>query len=139
MLRVYGENLIGEKFVSHIWDGGHFAKDALRAKDGRKIEVVYQGEWNDDSGADFRNAEIKIDGQVQRGDVELHVRSSHWRVHHHNVDPRYNKTILHVVLWDDSIRLLTRKQNGELIPTLILYDYLDSSIGKLWKTIEEDA
>jgi len=137
MMKVYGESFIGEKFVSHIWDGGHFAKDALRAKDGRKIEVIYQGQWNDDSGADFRNAEIKIDGQIRKGDVEVHVRSSHWRVHHHDVDPRYNNTILHVTMWDDGISLLTRKQNGQCIPTLILYDYLDSSIGKLWKTIEE--
>jgi len=135
-MRVYGESFIGEKFVSHIWDGGHFAKDALRAKDGRKIEVISRGQWNYDSGADFRNAEIKVGDQVQKGDVEIHVRYSHWRVHHHDVNPRYNSTILHVVMWDDGIKLLTRKQNGELIPTLILCDYLDSSIGKLWKTIE---
>jgi hypothetical protein len=137
MMKVYGESFIGEKFVSHIWDGGHFAKGALRAKDGRNIEVIYQGQWNDDSGADFHNAEIKIDGQIRKGDVEVHVKNSHWRVHHHDVDPRYNNTILHVTMWDDGISLLTRKQNGERIPTLILYDYLDSSIGKLWKTIEE--
>jgi hypothetical protein len=137
MMKVYGESFIGEKFVSHIWDGGHFRNDDLRAKDGRKIEVIYQGQWNDDSGADFRNAEIKIDDQIQKGDVEVHVRSSHWRVHHHDVDPRYNSTILHVTMWDDGISLLTRKQNGELIPTLVLYDYLDNSIGKLWRTIEE--
>ena len=51
--RVYGESFIGEKFVSHIWDSGHFAKDALRAKDGRRIEILHQGQWNDDAGADF--------------------------------------------------------------------------------------
>ncbi len=136
--RIYAENFIGEKFVSHIWDGGHFAKDSLRSKDGRKIEVLYQGKWNDDSGADFHDAEVKIDGQIQKGDVEVHVRGSDWRVHHHDVDPKYNNTILHVVMWDDSFNLLTRKQNGEHIPTIVLYDYLDSSIGKLWKRIEEE-
>ena len=134
---MYGESFIGEKFVSHIWDGGHFAKNALRAKDGRKIEVIYQGLWNDDAGADFRDAEIRIDGQAQKGDVEIHVKSSYWRMHHHDINPRYNSTILHVVMWDDGSSLLVRKQNGERIPTLILYDYLDSSIGKLWKAIEE--
>ncbi len=137
MMRVYGESFISEKFVSHIWDGEHFTKDVLRAKDGRKIEVIYKGQLNDDAGADFRNAEIRIDGETQKGDIEIHVRNSHWRVHHHDVNPRYNSTILHVVMWDDGIKLLTRKQNGEFIPTLILCDYLNSSIGKLWKTIEE--
>lgn len=139
MPKVYGEKFIGEKFVSHIWDGGHFAKNALRTKDGRRLKVIYKGQWNEDSGADFRNAEIRINGQVQKGDVEVHVKGSHWRVHHHDVNPIYNNTILHVTMWDDSISLLTRKQNGERIPTLILYDYLDNSIGKLWKTIEADA
>ena len=101
--RVYGESFIGEKFVSHIWDSGHFAKDALRAKDGRELEVLHHGQWNDDAGADFCNAEVRIDGQVWKGDVEVHVRGSLWRVHHHDVDPRYNSTILHVVMWDDGI------------------------------------
>ena len=134
-MKIYAENLISEEFVSHIWNSGHFAKDALRAKDGRKIEVIRQGRWNNDSGADFRDAEIKIDGQISRGDVELHVRGSHWRLHHHHINPRYNSTILHVVMWDDGISLLTRKQNGERIPTLVLCDYLNSPIGRLWKTI----
>ena len=43
-----------------------------------------------------------------------------------------------MAMWDDSISLLIRKQNGERIPTLVLYDYLDSPIGKLWKAIEND-
>lgn len=139
MLRVRNEAFISEKFVSHIWDGGHFTKEALRAKDGRRIEVIYQGQWNDEEGADFNNAEIKINGQIFRGDVEIHVRGSHWRMHNHDLDPIYNSTILHVVMWDDSIKLLTKKQNGELIPTLVLYDFLDSSIGKLLKTIEKGS
>ena len=134
--KVYGESFINEKFVSHIWEGEHFAKEALRAKDGRKIEVIYQGQRNDDAGADFHSAEVKIDGQIHNGGIEIHVRSSHWRVHHHDVNPKYNDTILHVAMWDDSMNLLTRKQNGERIPTLILYDHLGSSIGKLWKMIK---
>ena len=133
---MHRDSSIDERFVSYIWDNGHFAKGAMRAKDGRKIEVIYQGQRNDDSGADFHNAEIRVDGQTHKGDVEVHVKNSHWRAHRHNVNPRYNNTILHVAMWDDSISLLTRKQNGEYVPTLVLYDYLDDSIGKLWKAIE---
>lgn len=134
--KVYRDSSIDENFVSHIWDSGHFAKDALRTKDGRNLEVIYHGEKNDDSGADFHNAEIRIDGRICKGDVEIHVKNSHWRAHRHHTNPRYNSAILHVAMWDDSISLLTRKQNGEYIPTLVLYDYLEGSIGKLWKTIE---
>ena len=133
---MYTGSSIDEKFVSRIWDSGRFTLDALRAKDGRKIEVIYRGRRNDDSGADFHNAEIRVDGLLQKGDVEIHVKNSHWRAHRHNTNPRYNNTILHVAMWDDCISLLIRKQNGERIPTLVLYDYLDRPIGKLWKTIE---
>lgn len=135
-MRLYRDTSVGEKFVSHVWNGGHFVKDNLRTKDGRRLAVVNQGQWNDDEGADFHNAEIEIGDKIYKGDVEIHVRGSHWRIHHHDIDPLYNNTILHVVMWDDTIRLLTRKQNGEFIPTLVLYDHLDMPIGKLRKQIE---
>ena len=135
---MYRGNSVDEKFVSRVWDSGRFSEDTLRAKDGRKIEVICRGQMNDDSGADFHNAEIRVDGLLQKGDVEIHVKNSHWRAHRHSANPRYNNTILHVAMWDDCINLLTRKQNGEHIPTLVLYDYLDSPIGKLWKIIENN-
>jgi hypothetical protein len=134
-LRARGQ-YINEEFVARIWDKCYLYKDILRAKDGRRIEVVYQGQRNSDSGADFQGAEIKIDGKLYKGDIEVHVRNSHWRVHRHHTDSRYNNTILHVAMWDDGTNLLTKKQSGELIPTLILYDYLNSSIGNLWKKLE---
>ena len=130
------DDSVDEKFVSHVWGRGHFTKDNLRAKDGRRIELISRGQRNDDSGADFRNAEIRIGGQLQKGDVEIHVKNSHWRAHRHDANPNYNDTILHVVMWDDCIGLLTRKQNGERIPTLILCDHLDRPIGMIWKTLE---
>ena len=129
---------IGEKFVSHVWDGGHFIKTNLRAKDGRELEILHPGEWNTDAGADFRNARIKIDGETFIGDIEIHVKNSDWRIHHHDRNPKYNSTILHVAFWDGGISLLTRKQNGEYIPTLILCDYIDRSIGRMWRIIENE-
>jgi hypothetical protein len=129
---------IVENFVNHVWDKGYFIKNNLRAKDGRKIEILCPGEWNTDSGADFRNASIKVDGEICKGDVEVHVRSSDWRIHHHDKDPKYNSTILHVALRDSGINLLAKKQNGDRIPTLVLFDYLDRSIGRLWKAMENN-
>jgi len=128
---------IGEIFVTHIWNSGHFVKNNLKAKDGRKIEVLHPGQWNNDAGADFHNASIKIDGRIYTGDVEVHTKVSEWRIHHHDRNPRYNNTILHVSLWDGGINLLAKKQNGEFIPNLILCDYLDGSIGKLLRTIND--
>jgi hypothetical protein len=124
---------IGEKFVSHIWESGHFVKSNLRTKDGRIIEVLHPGQWNNDAGADFTNAVIGIDDKIIKGDVEVHVQNSDWKIHHHDTDSRYNNTILHVVLWDGGTSLLTKKQNNERIPNLILSDYLEVSISKLLK------
>ncbi|MGB9594900.1 MAG: DUF2851 family protein [Candidatus Poribacteria bacterium] len=128
---------IGEGFVNHIWESGHFIKSNLRTKDGRKIEVLHPGQWNNDAGADFTNAIIKIDGKIIKGDVEVHVRNSDWSIHHHDKDSRYNNTILHIALLDGGTNLLSKKQNGEYIPNLILGDYLDGTISKLLKAMNE--
>lgn len=125
---------IGEKFVSHIWESGHFIKSNLKTKDGRKIEILNTGQWNSDAGADFINAVIKLDDEIIKGDVEVHVRNTDWKIHHHDTDSRYNNTILHVVLWDGGTSLLARKQNNERIPNLIISDYLEGSISKLLKS-----
>ena len=130
------ESLLNEEFVVRLWDGGYFSKEGLRAKDGRRLQIVFGGHRNEDSGADFRDAEIKVGDRTVRGDVEIHVRGSDWKLHHHHLDPRYNRAVLHVVMWDDGPSLLTKKQNGERIPTLILHNHLVSPVGKLWKRLE---
>lgn len=136
MNNIFHDRTIGERLLIYVWDNGCFYKDNLRTKDGRKIKIINKGQCNEESGADFHNAEVMIDGELYKGDVEIHLRSSDWRAHHHDRDSKYNNTILHVALWDSGISLLTKKQNGERIPTLILHNYLDRSINKLWKDIE---
>ncbi|MBM3212364.1 DUF2851 family protein, partial [Candidatus Poribacteria bacterium] len=96
-MKISQDNSIEEKFVCQIWDSGYFMKEKLRAKDGRRILVNYSGQWNDEEGADFHNAELTIGDQIHKGDVEIHLKGSHWQNHHHGMDPLYNDTILHVV------------------------------------------
>ncbi|MBM3235988.1 DUF2851 family protein [Candidatus Poribacteria bacterium] len=122
---------VDENLVHHIWDDQHFANTNLCATDGREITILKTGFWNGDAGPDFVKAEVIIDGKLYSGDVEVHVKSSEWQVHGHHTDPKYNKVIIHVVLWDDAINLRTEKQNGEKIPTLALCECLDETIGKL--------
>jgi hypothetical protein len=86
------------------------------------IEVVYPGRPNDDHGADLRDAVIAAGGVLQRGDIEVHVRSSSWRRHRHHQDPLYNRVILQVVYRHDAAAATL--QNGHEVPTLALERFI---------------
>lgn len=118
-----------EETVSRIWYGQHILPERLGTTAGQRVQVVYRGRLNGDEGPDYRGALIALDGELRRGDVEVHVRSSHWRAHGHGKDPRYNGVILHVVLWHDaSLPILS--ENGVSLPTLPLWDCLDRPLSE---------
>ena len=85
--------------------------------DGRRVRVIDPGLLNTDSGPDFFNAKVEIDGHTWVGNVEIHVRASDWRRHHHDTDPAYDSVVLHVVEKDDAP---VYRSNGELIPQVAL-------------------
>ncbi|MBT3943799.1 MAG: DUF2851 family protein [Chloroflexi bacterium] len=66
-------------------------------RDGTSYTVIYPGRPADGSGPDFRDAVMRgPNGQILRGDVEIHIRNSGWRAHRHHLDPRYNGVAFHV-------------------------------------------
>ncbi len=69
----------------------------LTDADGRSLEVIDPGILNTDSGPDFFNSVIKIDGTEWAGNIEIHVKASDWFRHGHHNDPAYDSIILHVV------------------------------------------
>ena len=127
---------INEDFVQNIWNDQRFFDIDLRATDGRSINILKAGIWNSDEGPDFVRAEVIIDGQLQVGDIEIHVKSSDWYAHEHHLNPRYNRVVLHVVHWDDDLNLRTRLQDGQRIPTLELLNRLNTPIGDLFDETE---
>jgi len=76
---------------------------------------------NVNSGPDFFNAQLRIGTQLWAGNVEIHVKSSDWYVHHHETDAAYDSVILHVV-WEHNMEIY-RKDNTS-IPTLELKNYV---------------
>jgi hypothetical protein len=62
---------------------------------------VKRGYRNFNSGPDFLNAEIIINGIKWIGNVEIHLNSSLWYSHKHHRDPSYNNVVLHVVFDED--------------------------------------
>jgi hypothetical protein len=118
-----------EKQVVRIWQHQLLEGKALTTEDGEPIRVVYPGRVNDGRGADFRDAVIATVRGLVKGDIELHVRSSGWRAHRHHLDPAYNRTILHVVMWHDTGGA-TRLQDGRSVPVLSLHKYIKTPVGR---------
>lgn len=92
---------IKEDFLQFVWQNRLYSQEPLKTTNGTKLEVLKPGELNTDSGADFFNARIKLGELVLAGNVEVHVKSSHWIRHHHQHDSAYDNIILHVVFVHD--------------------------------------
>ena len=100
-------------------------KDSLVTEAGRRVDVIYPGRRNNDSGPDFCNAIIMVDGHTMlRGDIELHVRAADWRTHGHHRNPNYNSVILHVVMWNERSGSLQQVESGDYADTIALCGHL---------------
>ena len=69
--------------MQYVWQHRLWDSAGLVTNDGRKISVIDTGLLNTDSGPDFFNAKINIGGEMWAGNVEIHLRASDWRRHHH--------------------------------------------------------
>lgn len=101
----------------YIWKHRLWGVKPLTTNDGVPIRVIDPGLQNTDSGPDFFNAKIEIGGKLWVGNVEIHVRASDWKRHHHDSDKSYDNVILHVVDKDDAP---VYRSTGERIPQMVL-------------------
>jgi hypothetical protein len=89
--------------------------------DGRQLIVHSPGQWNRQAGPDFVQAVLEYgDGERCRGDVEVHRLASGWTAHHHHLDARYNRVVLHVVLRHDGSSHTVQRADGQTIPQVVL-------------------
>ncbi len=120
------ERRLDEAFVARLWRAQRFRRDGLRTAEGLPLQVVYPGRRRGPPGPDFQDALLVFGGAaLQRGGVEVHLRSADWARHGHDRDPAYAATLLHVVLWHDA-RVPVRRHDGSPVPTLALADYLEA-------------
>lgn len=114
-----------EDFLHYLWKFKKF--DTLNLKTCNQEEIIISnvGQYLELAGPDFFNAQITIGNQKWAGNVEIHVKSSDWYVHHHEKDAGYENVILHVV-WDHDSEIF-RSDNSE-IPVLELKNYVSTSI-----------
>lgn len=105
---------ISEAELAGIWQQQRYPAGALQLAGGGTLEVIFPGRRNDGPGPDFRDACIRLDGEIRLGDVELHLRSSGFRSHGHHLDPAYDALVLHVV--HEADEGVSRLHSGGAVP-----------------------
>jgi hypothetical protein len=106
-----------EEFLHFIWQFRLYGAQTLRTTTGEPIEVLQQGTLNKDAGPDFSKAKLIIGDTTWVGNVEIHIKSSDWLLHNHQVDSAYENVILHVVYEDDEP---IYRKDRTILPVLIL-------------------
>lgn len=114
-----------EDFLHYIWKHKAFDSLGLKTTKGEPINIQQLGQHNHNAGPDFFNAQLIVGQQLWAGNVEIHIKSSDWYVHHHEKDKAYDNVILHVV-WQHDTEIF-RKDNSE-IPTLELKSFVDKTL-----------
>ena len=106
-----------EQLLHYVWKHKLFPLGDLKTTDGLEVEVIDPGLHNRNSGPDFFNAKVKINGTLWVGNVEIHDKSSDWYLHGHDKDKAYDNVVLHVTGLPD--RDVTNTQ-GQFIPQMQL-------------------
>jgi hypothetical protein len=124
--------MIKEDFLYYLWNLKRFDLSDLKTIDGIDIVIEKSGFRNSGSGPDFIEAKIRIGETVWFGSVEIHVFSSDWDKHAHEIDPAYNNVILHVVYeYDKNVKT----QSGNVLPVLELKNRISKSDLKNYKLL----
>ena len=114
-----------EDFLHYIWQYKKFSFLDLKTVQGEEVTILNSGNYLQQEGPDFFNAQIILGSQKWAGNIEIHLKSSDWYVHHHEKNEHYDTVILHVV-WEYDTPIF-RKDNTE-IPVLELKKYVSEDI-----------
>ncbi len=122
-----------EELLHYLWRTRQFRQTELYSTEGEAIHIKTPGEHNLDAGPDFSNARVRIGDMLWAGNVEMHIKSSDWYLHQHEIDQAYDNVILHVVLKED--RPVFRK-SGQRIPCLEMQKLIPGNIAKTYQRLQ---
>lgn len=114
-----------EDFLHYVWQFKKFDVLDVKTVQGENIVIFSSGQYLQQAGPDFFNAQLTIGNQKWAGNVEIHLKSSDWYIHCHETDTAYENVILHVV-WEHDTEVF-RQDNTE-IPVLELKHYVAPEI-----------
>ena len=115
----------GEDLIQFIWKHRLLKPGEMFTTRGSKLKIIRTGDLNTDSGPDFFNGQVEVDGVSLAGNIEIHVRTSDWTRHGHESDPAYDNIILHVVYHHDH-ELLQNTSHG--VEVLELKHHIDPHV-----------
>ncbi len=126
---------MNEHYLHYLWKLKRLPIHQMKLIDGKKFDLLDFGSYNEfENGPDFKNGSIVLDELTWFGSIEMHVNASDWYKHKHHTDPNYNNVILHVVYNADSEVI----QNGRIIPTLELKNWVDKSHYKQYQFLQKN-
>ena len=129
------EAKLTEKFIHWVWQH-QLLKKGLKTESGKPIRVIEFGTLNQEDGPDFKHACIKFDRPMS-GDIEVHLHPDSWFEHGHELDPKYNNVILHVVA-QESIQVPIT-QSGITVETLNISKWFKSPFPELLKDYNKEV
>ncbi|KFF18764.1 DUF2851 family protein [Flavobacterium hydatis] len=121
-----------EDFLHYLWKYKKFDTLNLKTYNNEDLVIINIGQYLELAGPDFFNAQVIIGSQKWAGNIEIHLKSSDWYLHHHEKDKAYENVILHVV-WEHDSEIFNR--NNSEVPVLILKNYVSGEIIKNYKTL----
>ncbi len=121
-----------EDFIHYVWKYQKFDPSVIQTVNEESVEILNVGMHNQYSGPDFFNARLRVADQQWAGNVEIHLKSSDWYAHHHEVDPAYDNVILHLV-WEHDIDVF--RKDGTVIPTVVLKEIVDVLVLENYKKL----
>jgi hypothetical protein len=132
-LKIHDQEIVLQK----LWKSRKLFGEELRTISGERVEVIYAGKENLDSGPDFKDAILKIESKLLKGDIEVHLEPSGWYAHGHHEDPRYNGVVLHIISQAPRDGGLIEREDGVQVPQLLVED--DRAKSELWKTPKSNS
>lgn len=116
---------MSELILQWIWRKQVYDPASLYTTTGEKVEIISPG-LPYPFGPDFEGAQVRINGLLHVGSVEIDLYPSLWYAHAHHLNPLYERVILHVV-WKASRENCTYDKGGRVIPILALSSAVNES------------
>ncbi len=121
-----------EDFLHYVWKFQKLEAGDFYTSNNEILHVKKQGSHNLNSGPDFFNSQIELDGQLWAGNIEIHLKSSDWYAHCHEMDSAYDNVILHVV-WEHDAEIF--RKDGTTIPTFVLKHHVSKATLEQYKKL----